>query len=231
MIIDFIKPIWNSNTGIFFASFVAVSSAASIYSRYFKEEMYPLFKGIPIIGMIAFLLYHLLQAEYSSSFSTLIIVGLGLGLTGDLFLLKHEYFIHGLVAFLAGHIFYIAAFIYYSKSMHIFPYIPAISLTMIYGILLSRFLFRNNRKKYIIPVLVYSLVISFMLASGFSFDYDSNPLIPFFAIGAALFAFSDLALGLNRFVKSFSVAQLFILSTYYSAQALFAWGAYKIIYS
>ena len=158
--------------------------------------------------------------DASGPFKLRILLGLATCLAGDVFMmLKEKRFVEGLVAFLLGHLFYIAAFLSVMR--------PRADL----GTLLPLFIFASGMLTILfphlgrmkVPVAVYILVITIMagLAIQRYVDVGGAPAFKAF-LAAVLFLVSDSVLAVNRFVRPFPGAQKVILGTYFAAQLLFA---------
>ncbi|MFS0674747.1 lysoplasmalogenase [Ornithinibacillus sp. 179-J 7C1 HS] len=160
-------------------------------------------------------------SELNSFYSYLIVSALILSLFGDIFLmLSDKWFVHGLVSFLLGHILYIIAFVYgYSYSFTSDTLIVIGSLLLI-AVLFFCILFKGVKKEggppLLIAVAFYITVISTML--GLSILTGNKILM----IAALLFFISDGVLAINKFNKQFKLADYVVMSTYFTAQLLFA---------
>lgn len=77
-----------------------------------------------------------------------------------------------------------------------------------------------------LPVVVYAIVISTMLATA-AWQYEKIPLKPalLFVGGAFLFVLSDSALAINRFHKPFEGGGIFVMITYVAAQSMIVLGS------
>ena len=156
----------------------------------------------------------------SNTYQTLIVVGLGFSMLGDIFLmLPQDRFLQGLVSFLVAHILYIVAFWGERGSAeYLLAVVPIIALA---GVVLWRLY--PHLGEFRIPVLVYVAVIGTMgwiaLARALGAESDAAWLA---AIGAILFMVSDSVLALDRFAKPFFAARALVLGTYYAAQTLIA---------
>jgi uncharacterized membrane protein YhhN len=156
------------------------------------------------------------------------IVGLLLCLVGDIFLLlpPKKFFMPGLVAFLMGHISYILGFgLIEDLEKNIIPiFVLAVVIVTVswqIGTLLVQSLRTNQKNKLIIPIIIYSVVISVMLflAGLRFFDPDWTTTGAFFvSIGAVLFFFSDVLNAWERFVNKFKHDRLFIMILYHLGQ-------------
>jgi uncharacterized membrane protein YhhN len=149
----------------------------------------------------------------------IIIAGLVFSMAGDVFLmLPSDRFVAGLVAFLVAHLFYIVAFMSEISALKWWPLIPL----AIYGILIYIIL-APCLGKLKTPVLIYIVVILIMawLAwERWSQTSQNGALMAY--VGALLFVISDTILAINRFRKTFKLARVLNLTTYFAAQCLIA---------
>jgi uncharacterized membrane protein YhhN len=160
------------------------------------------------------------------SYYHLVLTGLVLGLVGDvcLALPGKGAFRAGLVAFLAGHVLYVAAFAgLVGMSRWLTP--PAVVLFLA-GIWIFYWL-RGRMGPLLLPVLAYIAVISLMLAGAWAV-HDQAALPPAAAravlAGALLFYLSDLLVARDRFVTSQFQNRLLGLPLYYGGQFLLAFS-------
>ena len=147
------------------------------------------------------------------------------GFLGDTFLLREEYFIPGLLSFLAGHVFYLIDFWRNIKVSWLRP-IPVIVIFMIYFlymILVVQKLFPGMDPRAKAPV---SLYIGVILAMSFS-SYlmymtgkTSGRMITW--AGTMLFIVSDTILSFQVFHKK---SGIWVMPTYLAAQFLIVLGA------
>ena len=178
----------------------------------------------------------------TSSYAWMILWGLALGWAGDLFLHliteKMWVFGIGLFAFLGGHIFYIVAFQKALDAMslgtaplfiwqEIAAVVCVLALFAVYAVKK-----KIKQKLYmIIPVVLYAVTISTMLAKAFrlcienalTWDYaETWPLFLTVALGAVLFILSDATLGMILFAGHEKNRPLkwFNIGTYFAAQIL-----------
>lgn len=134
---------------------------------------------------------------------------------GDWFLLdKERWFLHGLVAFLAGHVALLAAFVAGSTAGP--PDWLVLGLGVVAALLL-RALMPHLRGKLRLAVPLYTLALVAMAASAAAWS-------PLAGVGGALFVFSDGVLAWNRFRRPFRGAEGVILSSYYGALSVMAAG-------
>ena len=159
-------------------------------------------------------------------------LGLFFSLTGDVFFLfSHRYFIYGLAAFLIAQVAYVIGFncCLPPISASFWFLISAQVLVWVVMILaMVKNLSRNpNHRKLIIPVGIYTTAISAMLCSALwtLFRPDWTALASGLAAsGALLFSCSDLLLALDRFIRPFSHARLWVRVTYHLGQLALAAG-------
>jgi uncharacterized membrane protein YhhN len=142
-------------------------------------------------------------ATPSRRYRNAIVAGLACSLAGDVFLmLPGDFFLQGLVSFLAAHVCYIAAFTTGGPRLT-----PAVLVP--YALFLATLL--SCLWPYLGPLAVAVAVHVLRTAAAAAA-----------ASGAVLFVVSDSALAVNRFVGHFNGARLVIMGTYVAAQALIA---------
>lgn len=154
---------------------------------------------------------------------TWLVRALGLSWVGDVLLLYPGLFLPGLVAFLLAHICYFKLLI---MDAPVFSSRTALWRCVIAGALMYALLFFNGLPINMrIPVAVYVTVIALMAAQAWGRSThlkDSGSV--WTAIGATLFMLSDAVLAIDRFVIPLPYAGLWVLATYYVAQALMVTG-------
>jgi uncharacterized membrane protein YhhN len=162
------------------------------------------------------------------------IFGLLFCLGGDVFLMLPErFFLPGLISFLLGHLFYIIGFrrVLPPEGSMVYVLLIAVALILIAGWVyaqLSRGMRKSGKSRMRIPVLIYTIVISFMLYSAFLsfFDYRWSLINAILvSVGALLFMISDIMNAWVRFVGPIQEHRLWIMSTYHLAQICIAVGA------
>jgi uncharacterized membrane protein YhhN len=153
----------------------------------------------------------------------LLMAALGGSLAGDVFLMFPGFFIPGLVSFLVAHLFYVALF---KSGQAWFPHRGALAATLGIGVAMYAFLWAGGLPPALrAPVAAYVLVIALMAAQaiGRATVLRDAPSL-WVAIGAGFFMLSDSLLATNRFVTLLPMAQIWVLATYYAAQALIVAG-------
>jgi len=176
---------------------------------------------------VAFASFIVNSSQGVATFAMLIMMGLICGLIGDILLdLKVMYkgssslYQHGgTVAFLAGHLFYLAALIIYFGFNWI-PVVIALVLAVIIGCV-SKFILKFNFAEHTADNYAYSFILSYMMTqacyAAITQGYAACTVL--LAAGAILFLLSDLVLVMtyydNKDSKPFIAANHIL---YYAAQ-------------
>lgn len=153
----------------------------------------------------------------------LLAAALASSLAGDVFLMFSGFFIPGLVSFLVAHLFYVALF---KRGQRWFAHRGAFVATLCIGVAIYALLWVGGLPAALrVPVAAYVLVIALMAAQamGRASVLRNAPSL-LVAAGAMLFMASDSLLAINRFVHPLPWSPLWVLSTYYAAQALIVTG-------
>ncbi len=156
---------------------------------------------------------------------------------GDIFLLadKHSggWFLFGLAAFLGAHIAYIFFFVRARRLNGVTgtPSLAATLAVVFYSSALFTFIMPFVAKEMIVPVAVYTIVLTTMLISSIAaFDKISGDKARWCIAGTALFVVSDSILAVNRFAVPFALAPIVVMATYGTAQFLITEGARRLCY-
>ena len=154
---------------------------------------------------------------------TWLVRALGLSWVGDVLLLYPGLFVPGLVAFLVAHLCYLKLLTMDAKLL---PSRSALLRCLLAGALLYSVLFLNGLPMDMrIPVGLYVAVIALMAAQAWGRRMqlqDSGSLLT--AVGATLFMLSDSVLAIDKFVSPLPYAGLWVMASYYAAQALIVTG-------
>lgn len=182
-----------------------------------KRQEY-VFKPLTMVCII--LIAGLAPDPVSTSYQTLILLGLLVSLVGDVFLmLPPDHLPQGLVSFLIAQLLYTAAFTVEGSGTAPFYYcLPFV----FYGLLMLRWLWRYLGS-FRIPVIIYVsaiLLMAWQAANRWLETPETSSLLAL--IGAYLFVMSDSALAVERFRGKFRSAPFWVLSTYFVAQWLIA---------
>lgn len=139
------------------------------------------------------------------------------------------FFIFGLVAFLTAHVFYVILFV---KELNISRgkftlRKPGLLIVLVYmAIFLS--LLIPHLGNLLIPVVIYSLVISAMLYTAFLLaPHLSKPSSALLLSGAISFVISDSILAIDKFYQPLPYAGFLIMATYLYAQGALVWAFVK----
>lgn len=170
--------------------------------------------------MVLIILLAITESGLSSAFSYLVLFALLFSLFGDVFLLREEWFVHGLASFLIAHILYSIGFVVAFDLRFTFITGSLLIILMMIAILFFLILQPNVRKNggrvLLLAVAGYITVITTMV--GLSIMTGVSILIT----ASILFFISDAVLAFNKFVKRFQLADYMVMSTYFTAQLLFA---------
>ncbi len=174
-----------------------------------------------LIAACAYLAAALALGALESPYGRWLIGGMACCWLGDLLLVSRrsrKLFLAGLVAFLLGHLTYIAAFVVRgtSETAVLVASVPAILIAL--GV--SRWLRPHLEARMLFPVHAYIAAITAMLivAVGTFHAHGGGLLLG----GAVLFFVSDLGVARNRFVAPGFVNRALGLPVYFSAQMLLA---------
>ena len=173
-------------------------------------------KPIPVLCMALILVLEPAKGRYQ----WLILSGLLFSAAGDILLEAAEAtFIFGLIAFLMGHICYIAAFLQDSRQL----FWGRGAVVYAYGLVMVAILFfGGDLGQMALPVLVYVLVICTMLwrawaRVGVKRIPDESARTGFW--GAFMFVFSDTVLALSRFgVVAHPLLRYVVIISYWLGQ-------------
>lgn len=154
--------------------------------------------------------------------------GLGIlfSLVGDVLLMvpTDRMFLFGLIAFLLAHLFYIMGFRMGLGTISIWLLILAILIAITVAHILRRIVGAmrvNGKNNLVIPVIVYSTIISVMLYAAMItiFDPDWNTSAALLAsAGAFLFSASDAILAWNKFVSPLKMGRVWNITLYHLGQ-------------
>lgn len=183
---------------------------------------YGIFLFKPLTMVLIIWLAAQAESRVSPHYKRMIVIGLIFSLGGDILLIgkaSELMFLLGLGSFLIAHLFYIAAFIPDASPLQPsgwnFP-------LLLYGFSIGMIVY-PRLGGMTIPVVIYMAVIFFMAYQATNrceFSDKEGRALAF--IAAVLFVFSDSCIAINRFYAPFESANLWIMSTYFLAQYLFA---------
>lgn len=193
---------------------------SAILAIYFKQtgntSYFALFKPLTTILIIG--LSVIFNLEEGTHYGWIITSGLLFSLVGDICLLKEKRFVQGLGAFLVAHIIFTYAF----ASLHGFQlnYLVLLAFVLIGGLYFN--FLRSSLKEFALPVALYFIAIIVMNWQAVSLSVlEQGNVFYWIGIGSILFTFSDAVIAYNKFIKPFKLAQVLILSTYWSSILIF----------
>ncbi|MBX7256618.1 MAG: lysoplasmalogenase [Candidatus Hydrogenedentes bacterium] len=199
---------------------LAIALAGTLY---FDHAGKPVISGVcKMIASTAFMAAAWIGGAMDSFYGKAIFVGLFLSWWGDLLLIFKDKrpFLAGLVAFLAAHLAYIAAF--FGRGVHPFGAAMAVVVLMPFVWIIVRWLKPHLSTEMKGPVYAYMVVISSMLVlSVGAWRAGGALLIP---CGALAFYLSDLSVAKERFVSPGYLNRLWGLPMYFLGQILLAFS-------
>lgn len=173
-----------------------------------------------LLASTAFLATAIVAGALRSRYGRILFLGLVLSWFGDAFLLgtTDKMFLFGLAAFLLAHVAYAIAFTVRGINLKwvLAALIPVALLSLGSMIWLTPWI----SAEMLIPVRVYSVVISVMVITAFGARGNAAPiLIPF---GALLFYFSDMSVAVGQFMQPAFPHYAWGLPFYYTGQIMLA---------
>ena len=213
--------------GMLLALVVQCGALATVTSATGLLHWHWLFKPLTMVFAIVLVAYGAYPQSAKGTFNRkswwLLGAALVGSLAGDAFLMVEGFFIPGLVSFLLAHVAYIVLF---RQGVAWFPRPLALVATLGVGGAMYAFLWQGGLPVELrIPVAVYVTVIALMAAQAIGRaavlgDRTARQV----ALGACFFMLSDSLLATNRFVQPLPLAQIWVLATYYAAQAFIVHG-------
>jgi uncharacterized membrane protein YhhN len=197
---------------------IAISAAFAIYAKYKKQRFaYYAFKPLTMVLVISLAWERTLL--FPMVYGYFILIGLCFSLLGDILVMfSGKVLKQGLLAFMAGYVFYILAF---SRGIEIVSYTALIPILGCAAVFYSYLYKSLDKMRW--PVLIYTLIVSAVVWLGVNRHLDLRDIKSFFVfIGCVLLFISESIWAVNRFRKAFWLAEILILGTYFPAQLLFA---------
>lgn len=213
--------------GMLMALMLQSAALATATSALGLTEWHWLFKPLTMviaIGLVASGAYSAgAIGVFHSKNQLLLGAALAGSLAGDVFLMLQDFFIEGLVSFLGAHLCYLVLF---KRGQRWFPSRRALAATLGVGVAMYAFLWAGGLPPALrAPVAAYVLVIALMAAQATgraTVLRDASSILV--AMGAGFFMLSDSLLATHRFVTPLPWSQVWVLATYYAAQALIVGG-------
>ncbi|WP_026908671.1 lysoplasmalogenase [Paucisalibacillus globulus] len=190
-----------------------------IFAIYYDRRIY---KYIWKPGtMILIILLTIIESGLSTNFSNWVLFALLFSLLGDIFLmLREKWFIHGLVSFFIAHVLYIIGLLLMFRFTFTLTNIVLILFLVLISVTFYFFLFQHVRKVggiiLLVAVAFYIAIITIMVGLA------SMTGIAILIVASLLFFISDAVLAINKFRVTFRLADYIVMSTYFTAQLLFA---------
>ena len=179
-----------------------------------------IFKLLPMT-LIIVLAVSSQPADRLKTYKALVVSGLIFSIAGDALLLNNgnEWFMLGLLSFLVGHLFYVAAMIrrWEFSLLALVCVVPIGLYSWLIGWQLHNGIMTNSGNSALwLPVAIYVSVISVMCWTAImSRNWHAS-------VGAILFATSDSILAWNKFVSAVPASGIWIMLTYFAAQLFIA---------
>ena len=197
---------------------IFLSAVIAILFDYLGSSWFLAMKPLTTVLVI---LVPVLEKNMDKVFRRLLIIALCFCLLGDILLMKPNYFIYGLGAFLIAHLVFTKGFI----GLYGFQRNPIVAMALlIIGIGLYAWLYPDlSELKYAVAAYVLVILVMVWQAVGL---YLNNKTTAFalIALGALFFMFSDSLIAVNKFKTPFELSGVVILSTYWLAITLIANG-------
>ena len=199
----------NTNGKLYFYEVIGVFFILTLY--YFIAEHSSWFIAMPALFLGFATLAHSREGGWA------IPAALFLSAIGDYQGSEHN-FILQVLFFALAHIFYIVDFLpkrnlsNRNKYVASIPYIYAVAFLIL---LISHM----NHAVEMVAVVIYALIIATMGASALVMEIKHKW---WYVIAAVLFIFSDSVIVYNKYIEHIPNASLWIMTTYYAAQGLFA---------
>ena len=199
----------NTNGKLYFYEVIGVFFILTLY--YFIADHSSWFIAMPALFLGLATLAHSREGGWP------IPAALFLSAIGDYQGSEHN-FILQVLFFALAHIFYIVDFLpkrnlsNRNKYVASIPYIYAVAFLIL---LISHM----NHAVEMVAVVIYALIIATMGASALVMEIKHKW---WYVIAAVLFIFSDSVIVYNKYIEHIPNASLWIMTTYYAAQGLFA---------
>jgi uncharacterized membrane protein YhhN len=168
----------------------------------------------------SFVILAIVGGAAETHYGRLVLAALCLSWVGDMLLLslKVEYLLGGITAFLVAHIAFGTAFA--TRDLGVEWFFVALVILSTGAFLLLRWLVNYLDRFNRIAVTLYLIAITLMTSLAIAASAGSSD--PIIAVGAVLFAVSDISVARDRFVKRSIVNKVWGIPLYYIAQLLFA---------
>ena len=173
-----------------------------------------------VVASSGFLALTTVSGAFQSRYGRIVFAGLLFSAFGDVFLLwtTQQLFLMGLVSFLLAHVVYIGAFLSWgiNQRWSLAAAVPIVVVSLAVSVWLTPYVGADM----LLPVRIYTVVISVMLIAAFGTRGAGGPTwVP---LGALLFYVSDVSVAAGRFVAPEFPNYVWGLPLYYAGQVLLA---------
>ena len=173
-----------------------------------------------LVASCAFLVVASTSGAFDSRYGRIVFAGLVCSWFGDIFLLGEgkAFFLAGLASFLLAHLAYVVAFSIYglNDKWTLGAFLPVAIIALV----VSLWLTPHVPAEMLVPVRVYTFVISLMVILAFGVKGAGGPTIV--PVGALLFYLSDLSVASLQFAEQSFPHYIWGLPFYYTGQLLLA---------
>lgn len=194
---------------------ILITAAITIYAKLRENEpLQFIFKPLTMFLIISIVVFA--SPAPFGFYKSMILAGFVCSVIGDVLLIRQErFFVQGLVSFLIGHLFFIAAF--WTLPVFYLLFVFLVYITVFLGILWKHL---GPMK---VPVSIYASAIALMswMAVSRYFSGGQSPEL-YAAIGSLFFVASDSLLAFNKFRSPIPQSAIWVLGTYFAAQWLIA---------
>ncbi len=180
------------------------------------------FVSKPLLMISLFFFYFQKVKQNLNTSDKIMLISLIFSCLGDTFLMfqgkNSQFFLLGLGSFLLAQLAYCLVFSKEGKR-NFFKRTPFV----IYSITLFYFLKASIPKDFLLPIIVYTLAITWMGSQAVERQTNQKSY-QFVLIGAILFIISDSLIAINKFAFSIPLSGLWVMATYIAAQYLIVEG-------
>lgn len=200
---------------------ILVIMASSVAAAVLDDRYLGLSRFFKMVASTTVIGFVFVLSPEPSMYLVLVVVALAASWVGDLALSYDGRipFVIGLVAFAGAHVAYIAAFFARSSLGNATLVVAGVAMA-VFAVIVIRWLSPHRPAELKIPIVVYVVIISVMVATAFA----TNAALPDIRIpiAAVTFAASDLLVARQRFVAPSRANRIVGLPLYFIAQTIFA---------
>jgi uncharacterized membrane protein YhhN len=203
---------------------VFISAMVSVFCQLNQlDGLFFVFKPLTTILIIATLL--IWGNRRVPRYFVTLLLALVACLLGDIFLLKDDYFVYGLAAFLLGHLLFCYAFVSLGGfKFYLTPLFILATVALLYYLYLLPAL-----GSFAVPVAIYNTVIVLMAWQGVNlFISNKSYFTGCIAIAAVLFMISDSVIAIDKFIVPFNWSSAIILPLYWLSISMLSYSGIAI---